>query len=86
MLFLFLFGKEFGSTPPATRAYAEIEKKVAMEQEFRLSIMKNISTFHHLSDEQLVGATQALEEKYFIRGDFIIQQDDIGDSVSTCMI
>ena len=45
-----------------------------------MGILKTINTFSTLSNDQLRTAADSLEEVDYVKGDVIIQQDDVGDS------
>lgn len=70
----------FGQEAPLERTRREVKKVIASNQSYRLSILKNVNTFTHLSPENLITAAQCLEELYFYKGENIIEQDDIGDT------
>ena len=57
--------------------------EIYLEQDaehYRIGILKTINTFSQLSEDQLRTAADSLEEVDYVKGDVIIQQDDVGDS------
>ncbi len=73
--------REYIKCSPLLRAKNIIQNQIQQEEHFRVSILKNISTFSSLSHEQLKTAAQSMEEIFYEKGDHVIQQEELGDSV-----
>eukprot|EP00596_Hydrurales_sp_CCMP1899_P009951 CAMPEP_0119053512 /NCGR_PEP_ID=MMETSP1177-20130426/74473_1 /TAXON_ID=2985 /ORGANISM="Ochromonas sp, Strain CCMP1899" /LENGTH=600 /DNA_ID=CAMNT_0007033483 /DNA_START=112 /DNA_END=1911 /DNA_ORIENTATION=+ len=70
----------FSEQSPLERAKSEIKKHLEAAVLYRISVLENVSTFGDLSLENLSFAAQNMGEVFFVKGDHIIVQDELGDS------
>lgn len=65
---------------PFERARNEVTNQLQKSEQYRVAILVNVGIFQNLPHENLFAIAQCLEELHYVKGDIIIQQDDIGDS------
>jgi hypothetical protein len=70
----------FMQSSPLDRARAIAQEQLNKEESYRLSILRNVSTFTSLSEETIREAIHLLEKCDYIQGDVIIKEGHVGDS------
>lgn len=65
---------------PYERTKRQVITQLAIGESYRVSILRNVATFAHLSEEALVNTAQCMEELFFTKGNIVIEQDDVGDA------
>ena len=73
--------REFLSKNPADRNSETVTRSIEKAEEYRVKLLKTVPTFHGLNEDQLRTAAESLEEVFYKKGDAVIEQDTIGDSV-----
>ena len=73
--------EKFNQSCPIDRFRVQIDNQINIDEEYRVSMLKNITIFQNLSKEQLLTAAQSMEEVSYAKGEFIVIQDEIGDSM-----
>lgn len=71
----------YGATSPLHRSRENVKALLEIEQLSRVQVLEAISTFSTLTKDQLINAAQSLEVITFAKGDFIMIQEEIGDSL-----
>ena len=56
------------------------KNQIESSEKYRVSVLRNVSTFSKLTDKYLLSAAHYLEELNVPKGTEIIRQDDVGDS------
>ena len=70
---------DFIHISPMERTRNEVTSLLEKSEKYRVSILKNISVFQHLSSDNLFSLALCLEEIKFRIGDIIFKQDEISD-------
>ena len=73
--------QDFLSKNPVDRNSETVTRNIEKAEEYRVKILKTVPTFHGLNDDQLRTAAESLDEVFYKKGDVVIEQDTVGDSV-----
>jgi len=73
--------REFLAMSPAVRNTELVRRDIETAEVYRVRILKTVPTFQGLNVDQLRAAADSLEELFYKKGDFIIEQDTVGDCV-----
>jgi hypothetical protein len=73
--------KDFIAKNPEHRNSEIVRIEMDRAEQKRIRILQNIPAFNGLNHDQLRTAADSLEEVNYIKGDIIIEQDTIGDTV-----
>ena len=65
---------------PYMVAKQNIKRQLAIEEAYRVSVLRKVHSLSNLSTEEYHCAAQSMDEVFFKKGDKIISQDDKGDS------
>lgn len=68
------------STSPLVTMKDTYKNQIETSEKYRVSVLRNVSTFSKLTDKYLLSAAHYMEELVMPRGTVIIRQDDVGDS------
>ena len=84
-------------TSPMNRIKSAFKRQIEKDEKYRMSVLRNVATFgiqymnksriNHitasLSDQHVLSAAQNMEDHFYTYGTVIIQQDTVGDSVTS---
>lgn len=66
--------------PPLSTIQDTYKHQIETAEKYRVSVLKNVSTFSKLTDKYLLSAAHHMEELNLPKGTVIIRQEDVGDS------
>jgi len=59
----------------------QVRKEIDIDIEFRLSVLRRVQTLEHVNENDMQIIAKSLIEVYYNKGDYVIKQDESGDSM-----